>query len=450
MEASASAAAAAAAAAGGGNPYSPIDVSSDEEDEVVYLASSYNPKLIQIQEAIILSVDDDDGDDSRAPVSASSSAPANPSSLPSGAPAAQEPPIVRKGKHKLPSEDVPGGSKKKRLKCRRKLNGSDCAICRGKVQGSEKFVVSRCAHALCNGCVGRHVAGKIAENAAAIGCPAPGCEVGRVEIDRCRGILPPELLDRWRAALPVDVDEQDVARDGGERNVAAADDSDEEEEEVAEGEGFSCGICMETVHLRKLFPIDGCAHAFCARCVRRYIAAKVGENVLSIGCPDPGCRGGLLQPEDCRDVIPPPLFRRWGAALCDAALGALKLYCPFRDCSALLADDHGDGGAAAAASVECPHCGRAFCPRCKVPWHDGVDCAEFERLGADERGREDLLLRKIAQQRKWQRCTRCKMFVERSEGCTFMKCRCGHCFCYACGSTIHVPHHYCTKCVSSG
>ncbi|CAM0951392.1 unnamed protein product [Alopecurus aequalis] len=198
---------------------------------------------------------------------------------------------------------------------------------------------------------------------------------------------------------------------------------------------FYCTICMETVSGIERFPVAGCAHAFCASCVRQYIAAKVEQNLLSIGCPDPGCKDGVLHPEDCRHVIAPPLFDRWGAALCEIALGELKFYCPFNDCSALMVDDTGPGHAAV-TNVECPHCNRMFCAQCKVPWHDGVQCAEFQLLGEDERGREDLLLRKVAQQRKWQRCPTCKMYVERVNGCKSMRCRCGHSFCYGCASTV--------------
>uniref|UniRef100_A0A0E0M1A9 RBR-type E3 ubiquitin transferase n=1 Tax=Oryza punctata TaxID=4537 RepID=A0A0E0M1A9_ORYPU len=183
---------------------------------------------------------------------------------------------------------------------------------------------------------------------------------------------------------------------------------------------FYCTICMETVDAIERFDIPGCTHAFCASCVRQYIAAKVEENVLSIGCPDPVCKdnGGPLHPEACRDVIPPQLFQRWGDALCYLALSSLKFYCPFSDCSALLVDDPGDGEEAI-TNAECPHCSRMFCAQCRVPWHDGATCAEFQKLGKDERGQDDLLLRKVAQDSKWQRCPKCKMYVERVEGCVW-------------------------------
>lgn len=187
--------------------------------------------------------------------------------------------------------------------------------------------------------------------------------------------------------------------------------------------GFYCTICMESVDVRELFPISGCTHLFCVSCVSQYITAKVEENVLSIGCPEPGCKDGALDPEVCRDVIPLQLFQRWGAALCDSALGAFKFYCPFNDCSALLVDERRHGEAAI-TQAECPHCCRMFCAQCKVAWHDGITCIEFQRLGKDERSRNDLLLRRVAQRSKWQRCPKCKMYVERTEGCVYIVCRC--------------------------
>ncbi|XP_037471860.1 uncharacterized protein LOC119346834, partial [Triticum dicoccoides] len=148
----------------------------------------------------------------------------------------------------------------------------------------------------------------------------------------------------------------------------------------------------------------------------------IGRSMIWRRCPDPGCKDGTLQPEACRDVIPTPMFQRWGATLCDMALEGLKFYCPFNDCSTPLVDDHQDGNSVI-RDVECPHCSRMFCAQCKVPWHDGVDCAEFQRLGKDERGREDLLLRKVVQESK-----------------------CGHHFCYLYGSAMVKGNHRCSKC----
>ena len=91
------------AAAADGDPYVPIYISSDEEDGQAhaYFAQSYSPEEIEIQEAILLSLDP-----SRAPAAtatASSSAPAS-SSRPTGVSNPREPSPDQKGKRQISSE----------------------------------------------------------------------------------------------------------------------------------------------------------------------------------------------------------------------------------------------------------------------------------------------------------------------------------------------------------
>ncbi|XP_003578130.1 E3 ubiquitin-protein ligase RNF144A isoform X2 [Brachypodium distachyon] len=303
------------------DPYFPIYISSDEDDGISFIGPSYNPEAIQIQEAILLSIDS-----SRAPSAiASSSSPSGPSSAGTSGESAHESPPDRKGKRKLSSEDDPSDSRK-----RRKRNRFKCTICMEKVQVSEQFLVSHCAHAFCKSCVGR------------------------------------------------------------------------------------------------------------------YVAAKVSENVELIGCPDPECAEGFVEIGPCRDIIPQELFDRWSVALCELALGNQKYYCPFKDCSALLIKDN--DGTVKIRETECPHCHRLFCARCRVPWHDGIKCKELRKLGDDEKGEVDLMFKKLADKKKWQRCPSCKVYVSRIAGCLLMKCRCKQYFCYHCAAPMKKDLHYCRNC----
>lgn len=93
---------------------------------------------------------------------------------------------------------------------------------------------------------------------------------------------------------------------------------------------FYCIICMDIVHIRDLFPISGCPHLFYVNCMNQYITAKVEDTELPIGCPEPGCKDGLLDPEACHDMIPLELYQRWGTALCDLTLGHLSSTAPSR------------------------------------------------------------------------------------------------------------------------
>ncbi|CAL9170095.1 unnamed protein product [Musa hybrid cultivar] len=116
----------------------------------------------------------------------------------------------------------------------------------------------------------------------------------------------------------------------------------------------------------------------------------------------------LAYPPDCRLQITEGLDdgKNEKGVLCQSAIQA-KFYCPFNECSALL--EAGDGEEAITVS-ECPHWNRMLCAYCKVPWHHGPDCKEFQGLEEGERGREDLLPRELAAKLRWQRCPQGKCY----------------------------------------
>ncbi|WOL19837.1 hypothetical protein Cni_G28639 [Canna indica] len=173
-----------------------------------------------------------------------------------------------------------------------------------------------------------------------------------------------------------------------------------------------CGICMEEKYAFECIRMKGCAHAFCACCVGQYVAAKVEANEAWIGCPDPGCGVGFLEPEMCRFILPEKAIDRWGDRLCEEGiLGTARFYCPYSDCSALLVRD-GEEDEAVDVAV-CPHCDRMLCARCRVPWHSRTTCKDYQAFVADEKGKG---LLKLAKKKKWQRCPNCGFFVEKSEG----------------------------------
>ncbi|KAK9922858.1 hypothetical protein M0R45_031298 [Rubus argutus] len=205
--------------------------------------------------------------------------------------------------------------------------------------------------------------------------------------------------------------------------------------EQAEAEKSSqiiqCGICVELKESNQMFTNNTCAHSFCSDCITKQVAAKLDENFHIVSCPGLDCKS-VLQLEDCIPILPKLVLERWNEALCQAlVLGSEKLYCPFRDCSMVLViEDERE----VVRGSECPACHRLFCAECRVPWHPGVDCEEFQRLNEDERGRDDLMVNQLAKDNKWMRCPRCKFFVEKTQGCPHITCRCQFQFCYGCGA----------------
>lgn len=200
---------------------------------------------------------------------------------------------------------------------------------------------------------------------------------------------------------------------------------------------FMCEICVEPKPYSDSFPINGCTHTYCSDCIIKYVAAKLQDNITHIPCPVPNCNG-LLEPDQCRSILPPEVFDRWGSALCEALLlGSEKFYCPFKDCSALLLIDDN----VVVTHSECPECRRLFCAQCKVGWHSGIECADFQKLNKDEREREDIMLIKLAKDNKWTRCPKCRFFVEKTQGCLFMRCRFGFFTTYWIAATTTTTTH---------
>uniref|UniRef100_A0A803K1V3 Ring finger protein 217 n=1 Tax=Xenopus tropicalis TaxID=8364 RepID=A0A803K1V3_XENTR len=83
------------------------------------------------------------------------------------------------------------------------------------------------------------------------------------------------------------------------------------------------------------------------------------------------------------------------------------------------------------SQIQCPSCQFIWCFKCHAPWHEGVNCREYKK--------GDKLLRHWANeiehgQRNAQKCPRCKVHIQRTEGCDHMTCsQCNTNFCYRCG-----------------
>ncbi|EMS56521.1 E3 ubiquitin-protein ligase RNF14 [Triticum urartu] len=226
------------------------------------------------------------------------------------------------------NEDSPAdGNGKRRFYCAKCMHVVPCACVRPGF--------SSCAHDLCSSCVSRQLQGRRRQ-------------AGKLPRHQPADLLP---KPKGNGDLPVDVD----------------------------GELFDCAICMELVPGTLKFRVNSCAHAFCSSCVAQYIAAKLDDKVARIECPHPGCEEGAVEPESCHGIIPTDLLDKWGLLLCELAVGAKRMYCPYRECSALLLADS-EAGAAAIAEAECPHCHRLFCARCAVPGPGGCGCEVWIQL----------------------------------------------------------------------
>ncbi|KAG2305649.1 hypothetical protein Bca4012_085180 [Brassica carinata] len=182
-----------------------------------------------------------------------------------------------------------------------------------------------------------------------------------------------------------------------------------------------CMICMDEKPSSDMFRGSvTCTHAYCTQCTIRYVATKIRENSARIKCPDAECTRSI-EPYMCRDLIPKDVFERWEKILCESLISSWdKLYCPFKDCSSVIVLDDGGGNNANVTQTECPSCHRLFCAQCKVAWHGGIGCEEFQKFGNTKKkssDEEDALLVQMAKNKQWRRCSRCKFYVEKADGC---------------------------------
>ncbi|KAJ7695393.1 hypothetical protein B0H17DRAFT_1271880 [Mycena rosella] len=175
-------------------------------------------------------------------------------------------------------------------------------------------------------------------------------------------------------------------------------------------------------------------HAYCVGCLGSYITGKLegasaGVAVFPIRCPE-------CPVADFIDGIPDDVAERTlgkeKMVLWDhqkLLLSIPHIYCPNPKCSAIVqtSEDTEDPQAV------CPSCELLICVACRVAWHHGLSCEQYQALPPDERSPEDRLLLELAKAKHWRRCPNCSSLVELVSGCNHISCRCGTHFCFKCG-----------------
>ena len=89
----------------------------------------------------------------------------------------------------------------------------------------------------------------------------------------------------------------------------------------------------------------------------------------------------------------------------------------------------------------CPLCQKEYCLNCKDIWHKQMTCQEYQDT-KDVKKCDDKFL-KFVRGKNYKICPVCGVWVEKTQGCNNMKCRCGNHFCYKCGKVIPKHIHDC-------
>lgn len=204
----------------------------------------------------------------------------------------------------------------------------------------------------------------------------------------------------------------------------------------------NCSICLEDINVSQMHEILTCRHRFCFPCMSQHVEVKLTHGCVP-SCPHEGCNIKLTV-DGCKQFLSSKWVEVWTKRLEEAAIpDSDKVYCPYPNCSALMTLSGIDRSRQACSSshpfptaigcTECKQCHKLFCIECRVPWHIGISCQEYQRR-APQLHSVDAKFHLLAKNSRWKRCIKCKHMIELAEGCNHMTCRCGFEFCYVCGA----------------
>jgi len=204
----------------------------------------------------------------------------------------------------------------------------------------------------------------------------------------------------------------------------------------------NCSICLEDINVSQMHEILTCRQRFCFPCMSQHVEVKLTHGCVP-SCPHEGCNIKLTV-DGCKQFLSSKWVEVWTKRLEEAAIpDSDKVYCPYPNCSALMTLSGIDRSRQACSSshpfptaigcTECKQCHKLFCIECRVPWHIGISCQEYQRR-APQLHSVDAKFHLLAKNSRWKRCIKCKHMIELAEGCNHMTCRCGFEFCYVCGA----------------
>lgn len=190
---------------------------------------------------------------------------------------------------------------------------------------------------------------------------------------------------------------------------------------------YSCSICLEKVRENRTSIHGTCKTTFCNSCLGAYIRIQITEGKWKLECAN--CRSLLSENLIEKFLQGYPLLQEHFRRLkVDAQTDPLVKTCP--NCCALNRVKK-----ERTKRVTCPECLFEWCFDCHAPWHKGMNCKDFKR--GSKLFKEWTKAKKDGVYINARRCPRCKVFIQRLDGCDHMSCpRCRTQFCYLCGERI--------------
>lgn len=263
-------------------------------------------------------------------------------------------------------------------------------------------------------------------------------------------------------------------------------------------QNFDCSICMETKKGLQMIKLP-CQHALCLDCTRSYYTAMIEQACIDrVRCVECKYKPADLEKlnsykdikrtiftplipfENFRGVLSPSICDKYQQLFHEQAANRLSKYCAYScvtctRCGYWCIKENLDE-----PMMQCLNCEFTFCFDCLHSWHGYNNICgqkvnvpiEVVEAYVDSLKLTGLDDRRMALEKKYgkrilemeadaylsdklldeavnsegsnlQRCPRCKIVVQRSEGCNKMKCTvCSTPFCYLCGEMLYIDDPY--------
>ncbi|KAM3932589.1 E3 ubiquitin-protein ligase RNF144A isoform 1-T2 [Leptodactylus fuscus] len=196
----------------------------------------------------------------------------------------------------------------------------------------------------------------------------------------------------------------------------------------------SCKLCLGEYPVEQMTTISQCQCIFCTLCLKQYVELLIKEGLeTAISCPDAGCpKRGHLQENEIECMVAAEIMQRYKKLQFEreVLLDPCRTWCPSSSCQAVCKLQ--EKGPQNPQLVQCTSCDIEFCSSCKANWHPGQGCQENMPITFLP-GESSSALKMVEDDVPIKRCPKCKVYIERDEGCAQMMCKnCKHAFCWYC------------------
>ncbi|XP_027793595.2 E3 ubiquitin-protein ligase RNF144A isoform X1 [Marmota flaviventris] len=196
----------------------------------------------------------------------------------------------------------------------------------------------------------------------------------------------------------------------------------------------SCKLCLGEYPVEQMTTIAQCQCIFCTLCLKQYVELLIKEGLeTAISCPDAACpKQGRLQEDEIECMVAAEIMQRYKKLQFEREVlfDPCRTWCPASSCQAVCQVQ--DMGLQTPQLVQCKACDMEFCSACRARWHPGQGCPETMPITFLP-GETSSAFRMEGDDAPIKRCPKCKVYIERDEGCAQMMCKsCKHAFCWYC------------------